>query len=96
MEAKAHQNHGGFFITAQIWTELNFEPIDAEPNFGSSDQQKIDGEHRSPIPPDFRGKGGGIRHPPSKKREAGRMACEDFMRKHKRGAGEPTLIIIDI
>ena len=28
--------------------------------------------------------------------EAGRMACEDFMRKHKRGAGEPTLIIIDI
>lgn len=28
--------------------------------------------------------------------EAGRMACEDFMRKHKKGTGEPTLIIIDI
>lgn len=28
--------------------------------------------------------------------EAGCKACEDFMRKHKKGAGEPTLIIIDI
>lgn len=28
--------------------------------------------------------------------EAGRKACEDFMRKHKKGPGEPTLIIIDI
>ena len=28
--------------------------------------------------------------------EAGCEACEDFMRKHKKGPGEPTLIIIDI
>ena len=28
--------------------------------------------------------------------EAGCEACEDFMRKHKKGTGEPTLIIIDI
>lgn len=28
--------------------------------------------------------------------EAGCKACEDFMRKHKKGPGEPTLIIIDI